>query len=353
MQKASPGQIIIFFPPFHLSFFFLGTKMKFRNRNFTVYWIILSLLISVTSGSAGDRLPEFQNCVSVCSEIECQGKQTLPLYLRLLQWDCQQDCDYKCQQHITAERVKNGQEIYQFHGKWPFVRVFGIQELGSVIFSMLNFLPHYQGFQYIKRSYHNDERIGIYLKEYYLAFSIVGMNAWIWSSIFHTRDFLITERLDYFSAILTILYGFFTANIRLFRLDRPEKRITRNVLMFICIVAYACHVGYLSFVNFSYSYNMLAGVVVGLVQNTLWIILSIKIYMSLPSTSNRLWALQPAIIVLAITLGMSFELLDFPPIRWLVDAHAFWHLATILPTYWWYQWMDKDLQYLKSEKAKN
>jgi post-GPI attachment to proteins factor 3 len=325
--------------------------MKLSYPGLVVPWIVLSLFICIVHGSAGDRLPEFKNCVLACADVECESQQgQIPFYLRVLQWDCHQDCDYKCQQHITGERVEKGEEIYQFHGKWPFVRVFGIQELASVVFSMFNFVPHYRGYQYIKRSYHDDERVGIYLRKYYLTFAVVGMNSWVWSSVFHTRDFLVTERFDYFSAILTILYGFFTANVRLFRLDRPEKVSARNFLILVCVIAYACHVGYLTLINFSYSYNMLAGVIVGLTQNALWIVLSIKTYRSLPTNSDRMWALQPAVIVLAITAGMSFEVLDFPPMGWLVDAHALWHLATVLPTYWWYEWMDKDLQYLKSEK---
>lgn len=28
-------------------------------------------------------------------------------------------------------------------------------------------------------------------------------------------------------------------------------------------------------------------------------------------------------------MSMSLELLDFPPIFWIIDAHALWHLATV------------------------
>lgn len=317
-------------------------------------WLITSLFASIAYGSAGDRLPEFKHCVSVCSQVQCQEQNiVLPLHLRIMQWDCEQNCDYQCQLYITHERQQRGQEIYQFHGKWPFLRILGIQELASMTFSLMNLVPHLLGYYYIKRNYHDDDRAGIYLRKYFLGFALVGMNAWTWSAVFHTRDFLVTERLDYFSAMLTILYGFFTANMRLFRLDRPERKVKRYLLTAGCVIAYVCHVGYLSLVNFSYSYNMLAGVIVGLVQNGLWIILSVKTYLSLPDGSDRSWALQPLIIVLAITAGMSFELLDFPPVVALVDAHALWHLATILPTYWWYEWMNKDLQYLRTGKVKH
>jgi hypothetical protein len=39
---------------------------------------------------------------------------------------------------------------------------------------------------------------------------------------------------------------------------------------------------------------------------------------------------------------MSFELLDFPPIFRLIDAHALWHAATIPLTVAWWTFMCND-----------
>ena len=39
------------------------------------------------------------------------------------------------------------------------------------------------------------------------------MACWIFSSIFHTRDFVLTERLDYFGAGASVLYGLYFAPI--------------------------------------------------------------------------------------------------------------------------------------------
>ena len=33
----------------------------------------------------------------------------------------------------------------------------------------------------------------------WVAYSLVNINAWLWSSVFHCRDTRLTERLDYFS----------------------------------------------------------------------------------------------------------------------------------------------------------
>jgi len=33
-------------------------------------------------------------------------------------------------------------DVPQFHGKWPFARLMGVQEPASVLFSIANLLPH-------------------------------------------------------------------------------------------------------------------------------------------------------------------------------------------------------------------
>lgn len=312
--------------------------------------------------SVGDRLPDFQTCVKNCVYKECEsGKgQSLPLHMQLLFWTCPQNCDYVCQQLVTLSRMHKGLPIVQFHGKWPFYRYMGIQEPASVLFSILNFLPHLRGLGMIDRltskSSPDSRTLSPFLVKVYKGFAIIGMNAWIWSSVFHVRDFVLTERLDYFSAGLTVMYGFFTATVRVFRLDEKNKVTARYALIAVCVTAYLSHVFYLQFVTFSYSYNMLANVVVGVMQNVLWIYFSISsyreaVYSSSPNVNN-FWKLWPMFIVLCITAAMSLELFDFPPIMFVLDAHALWHAGTVLPAVWWYAWMERDINYLKGTKEK-
>lgn len=236
--------------------------------------------------------------------------------------------------------------MLQYHGKWPFPRLGPIQEPAAVLFSLLNFVPNYYGYKLISqdRVFQNDAANQIYLKSYYKLFALAQMNAWIWSSVFHTRDFVLTERLDYFSAMLTILYGLFTVCTRLYRLDRPSMRAYRLALALLCAAFYLGHVGYLSLIRFSYSYNMAAGVVVGLIQNFMWIYYSLSLY----KQNGQGWSLWPIYITLSITLGMSLELFDFPPVWGAFDAHSLWHAATVIPCFWWYAWMEKDMHYLKT-----
>ena len=241
---------------------------------------------------------------------------------------------------MTEQRLEREppylEPIVQFHGKWPFWRFLGIQEPASVLFSLFNFLAHDHGMSKIR------EQIPAKypLRRYYLLFGYFGLASWTFSMIFHTRDFNVTEKLDYFAAGASVMYGLFYSPIRIFRLDRPQPSVTNQspstilrFWTFFCASLYLLHIGYLTFIRFDYTYNMAANVVVGIVQNVLWTWFSIQRYRKV----GRLWAAWPGLIVAWIILAMSLELFDFPPWWGMVDAHALWHLGTVGPTIWWYR----------------
>lgn len=180
--------------------------------------------------------------------------------------------------------------------------------------------------------------------------------------IFHTRDFSLTEKADYFAAAASVLYGLYYAVVRVFRLDKPYlyhhnhhlhdhhasssssssissvngSRTTNAPLRLwtaVCIALYVVHVSYLTLWNWDYTYNMAANVAVGVAQNLLWSWFSIRRYRRL----KQPWAAWPGLIVAWIVLAMSLELLDFPPLFGFLDAHSLWHLGTVVPTVWWYR----------------
>lgn len=209
-----------------------------------------------------------------------------------------------------------------------------MQEPASVFFSLLNFLAHDWGMtkirDYIPASYP--------LRKYYLGFGYCGLASWIFSMMFHTRDFKTTEKLDYFAAGLSVMYGLYYSPIRIFRLDKKGALDGRGgtvvrLWSYLCLSLYLAHIGYLTFVTFDYTYNMAANVVVGVIQNILWTSFAIRRYRKI----GRLWAAWPGLIVAWITLAMSLELFDSPPWAGMVDAHALWHLGTVGPTIWWYK----------------
>lgn len=258
----------------------------------------------------------------------------VPLHRRLLLWTCPAECDYSCQRSVTQERVRLGLPIEQFHGKWPFRRLLGVQEPFSVLFSLLNGYAHYRGLRSLRRELPHHYA----LRSYYHTFAYAGLFCWFWSAVFHTRDFVFTERMDYFGAGANVLYGLYYCPIRVFRLYRPQFRAHLRLWGYVCLAAYLAHVGFLLFVRWDYTYNMAANVAVGTASNVLWTYFSIVHYRKL----KRFWAAWPGLLVAWLIMAMSLELLDFPPLADALDAHALWHAMTILPTVWWYRFLIHD-----------
>ena len=299
--------------------------------------LLIELSRSAKKRTVGMTQPQFVRLL-LPHILELQFAHCLPaLHRRILLWDCPTECDYSCQHVVTDKRLARDppymQPIYQFHGKWPFYRFLGMQEPFSVIFSLFNFLAHDWGMNQLR------ERIpaSYPLRKYYIMFGYFGLASWTFSMIFHTRDFNITEKLDYFAAGASVLYGMYFAPIRVFRLDKkdPVKQSILRLWTMLCILLYTMHVLYLTLWSWDYTYNMAANVAVGIVQNILWSVFSYNQYQK----SGRLWSVWPGMIVAWIILAMSFELLDFPPWKGMIDAHSLWHLGTVGPTIWWYKYV--------------
>lgn len=347
---------------------------------------LLALLPAFTTlslASPGDQLIEFQYCQDACEEQNrCPGYQDLytssnpynqhpfeqtPLFLSFfLFWDCASNCDYQCQQIITEERVLRDFEIYQFHGKWPFIRRFTMQEFFATVFSILNFIPHYYGFLNLKKRYDaailRDDRKSVLLRNYIIV-SISGMMAWTASTIFHWRDLVITEKFDYFFAGCTVCLGFHAVISRILRLDKRNS--VQNIFSMVVSIIFFLHILRL-YIDWSYTYNMRFNIFFGLLQYISLIGLGVKNYMSLTSKkkhkfsygnkynihSHRIMRLcaVPILLVIGTSLVMSLELNDFFSYTFQIDAHAIWHAGTVIPSFYLYQFFTDDYEYLGREE---
>ncbi|KAF8437554.1 Per1-like protein [Boletus edulis BED1] len=311
------------------------------------------VLSSTAYGSSGDRSTEFQNCVSTCYGDHCHPWTTLPLDLRLTRWTCTDDCKYRCMHMLTDKAISLGHDIQQYYGKWPFWRFLGIQEPASVAFSLWNMWFHLQGAHQIRRKISASHPF----RGYYLTWAYVSVNAWIWSTIFHTRDLPLTEKLDYFSAALAILYPLYYTVIRMANwYPQPAKPDGngRSFLRFgwsaLCIIVYLSHVTYLSVLpRFDYSYNIAFNLILGISHNILWLLYSLPIpfFQRFPYASKTYYPrhiYKAGIFVLLTTAATALELFDFPPLGRVLDAHALWHLSTAPIAKFWYDFLVEDSQ---------
>jgi post-GPI attachment to proteins factor 3 len=145
--------------------------------------LVALILATAASASLGDRSSSFQICVDGCLANICASSSTLPLALQITRWTCTDDCKYGCMHAITDQAIQQGDRIEQYFGKWPFWRFGGMQEPASVVFSLLNLWIYARGAREIRQKISDEHP----MKTYYFIWSIISMNAWIWSSVFHTR----------------------------------------------------------------------------------------------------------------------------------------------------------------------
>lgn len=151
---------------------------------FCVTILLCLKFLTPALASAGDQADDFIQCVQLCKIQNCgaHSTYTMPFFPRLTRWTCGEDCDYNCMHQITAKNIRNGDAVHQYYGKWPFWRFAGAQEPASVLFSLLNLLAHWHGRNRVKREVRSHP-----MKSYYLRWSLLSMNAWVWSAVFHTR----------------------------------------------------------------------------------------------------------------------------------------------------------------------
>jgi hypothetical protein len=281
--------------------------------------LLLQVIQSITA-SAGDRDLQFQQCLKEKCTQDCY----LPFYLKLSAWSCLDDCKYNCMQQVSTTRSSRGQELLQYYGKWPFTRILGVQEPASVLFSLGNMYAHIKGLKKLTKFKGN-------WKNLYFNFGMISIGVWTASTLFHARDFPITEKLDYFMAILGLEYSFYLSFLKAWSLSNAST-VKRILSLY-----YMCHVLYLSRGSFNYSYNMIVGITLGLLTNFHWLLW----YYRIGYKNNYGW--KQVAFTFGICLAMSLEVWDFSPIFGLLDAHSLWHLATIPLVFLHYSFLYDDL----------
>ncbi|XP_057392764.1 post-GPI attachment to proteins factor 3 isoform X3 [Balaenoptera acutorostrata] len=168
----------------------------------------------------------------------------------------------------------------------------------------------------------------------------VSLNAWFWSTVFHTRDTDLTEKMDYFCASTVILHSVYLCCVRTVGLHRPAVASAFRALLLLMLTA---HVSYLSLVRFDYGYNLAANVAIGLVNAAWWLTWCLR-------NRQRLPHVRKCIVVVLLLQGLSLlELLDFPPLFWVLDAHAIWHISTIPVHVLFFSFLEDDSLYLLKE----
>ncbi|XP_025897184.1 post-GPI attachment to proteins factor 3, partial [Nothoprocta perdicaria] len=286
-----------------------------------------------------DREPLYRDCVARCERRNCSGaalrlfRARQPLYMSLTGWTCRDECRYECMWFTVRLYAQGGYQVPQFHGKWPFSRLLFVQEPASAFASLLNGLASLV----MLLRYRASVPPASPMYRTCVTSAAVSLNAWFWSTVFHTKDTALTEKLDYFCASAVLLHSTYLCCVRTLGLRRPALVSACRALLLLLLAA---HVSYLSLVRFDYGYNMMANVAVGLLTVLRWLWWCARGGARLPHA----WKCAAAVLPLqALAL---LELLDFPPLLWVLDAHAVWHLGTIPLNVLFYSFLLDDSLYL-------
>ncbi|GAB2215966.1 hypothetical protein Droror1_Dr00023731 [Drosera rotundifolia] len=284
----------------------------------------------------------FQQCNFTSSGDRLDGGQYLqePLYLQWKQWDCHSDCRYHCMLSREEERQRLGHKPAKYHGKWPFLRIYGIQEPVSVAFSALNLAMHFHGWIsffiliYYKLALEDNRKAFYEFTGLWHIYGMLAMNSWFWSAVFHSRDVDLTEKLDYSSAVALLGYSLILAILRVFNVKIEAARVMISAPL---IAFTTTHILYLNFYTFDYGLNMKVCVTMAVVQLLLWFF-----WAAITRHPSR-WKLM--VVVGGGALAMLLEIYDFPPYKGLVDAHALWHATTIPLTCLWWSFIKDDAEF--------
>ncbi|XP_002125801.4 GPI-specific phospholipase A2-like PGAP3 [Ciona intestinalis] len=298
-------------------------KVLYRYAMVRLLYVICCFLILQTSkASEGDRCVQYQECLQPCQH-QCKDgifDKNQTRYMLLLGWDCREECKYTCMWKTVEAYEAANVRVPQFHGKWPFVRIIGVQELASVVFSILNGISNIWAY----KQYYSAVSSNAPLHTVTTIHAIIAENAWVWSSVFHARDFPWTEKLDYFCATSLVLYSFYLSIHRLsYELHGHNVHLLRWIAGNLIGAFYLGHISYLTFQSFDYGYNMKANVAVGVMNSITWLSLCYRKRKKHPHVKKM------AAAIIMTYLFLMFELSDFPPIWWTFDAHSIWHFLTI------------------------
>ncbi|CAL1405057.1 unnamed protein product [Linum trigynum] len=333
-----------------------------------VAFVTFFCLVPGLGASDGDADPIYKSCVEECQTTGCVGKKCFqhcklssdgkpidgpwyhqePLYQRWKQWDCQSDCQYHCMISREDERSELGLKPVKYHGRWPFHRVYGIQEPVSVALTAVILALQFHGWisffilVYYKLPLRPDKKTYYEYTGLWHIYAFLYMNAWLWCAVYHTRDVVLTEKLYFSSTVAWVGFSLILATFRAFNIRDEAARvmIAAPVIAFV-----TTHILYLNFYNFDKGLNAKVSGAMTLVQVLIWLVWATS---SRHPSRWKLWL----VVLVGGSLSMLVEVYDFPPLGRYVDARAIWHVAAIPLGYIWWSFVRDDAEFRTSSLLK-
>lgn len=331
--------------------------MMFSPRRIWIVGVLLWTLLSVSvpvSGSAGDVDFYYQECLNTCASVSCpetpigfslfkgiwaahtpvsNHTHYPPLSVSIMPWDCEETCRYDCMTKVTHRRAQYSFGPLKYYGHWPFVRWFGFEEPASLLFSLLNLVPHALFLRYYLPKYFARSPMRRYLTLY----AVVAVNAWFASMLYHAKKLPWTTTYDLVSALTLLCVGLLLA-LRKLLAKISVKVVTtigNGLTFFLLYRLYRMVIGQ----NVSFDEHMQTCMILAAVTTVAWVLWIILPFFSLEKRPGRQHLLCLVVQVWFVAAAL-LEIFDFPPWWRTFDAHSLWHAATVpLGFLWYYFWL--------------
>ncbi|KAK0178531.1 hypothetical protein PV327_007412 [Microctonus hyperodae] len=303
--------------------------------------LLIPFMFGSTSASTGDRSRFHRQCIIKCYSINCVHNVEFEVMSfngrNLLSWSCEENCRYNCMWETVGYFTYHKLQVPQFYGKWPFIRMCGFQEPASVIFSLLNFYAHIIMYKKLRK----EIRFSMPMTYIWSYFTIVCLNCWFWSAMFHARDKPFTEAMDYSGAFLMVVTLLYCMVLRLYYGSNLYFFVTTCVYITVLVT----HLSHLWSENINYAYNMKINIFYGFLTFITTMIWWYRNFNEMHHISYIGWF---NILTVTVTL---LELADFSPLLWVFDAHAMWHASTAPLVYLLYRFIIADCHYLRRQRS--
>jgi hypothetical protein len=252
--------------------------------------------------------------------IHCSSGDRDPLYRQCIR---QTNDGYRCMMDISHDRLSQGLPMLQYYGHWPYLRIFGVQEPAACLFSLANIVPHLARLWGASSRRSSNSALSL--------FPVVHIVAWLASATYHYVKTDMTTRIDYAAAFVLISFSVWVALLHLLPLHWWLLRRLAAISMTVLSIIYVFNM--LSG-SISHGQHMNVCVPLTVLHSILWYSWCAKVAKSRDSVTLcvvcNVW----------LALSATFEIFDFPPIIYILDAHAVWHMLTVPLSVIWYLFWD-------------
>lgn len=342
-----------------LSSFQSAATSDLRNEEilmirFLFFTVLISLQTSLTYGSWGDVDMTYQKCLRYCNPVRCDGRERVGTPLeqaaaayevpppQVVPLPCVDLCKYGCIEETSKQRIQSGSGITKYYGHWPFIRYFGMEEPASVVFSVLNALPHMLHFLYFTLGSVSKPAESCYMKGWLAAYSVAACVCWFSSAYYHAKKTEASTHQDLITALGFITFGVFMAVRRIRGTSATPPRMA--MLATAMVGAWAARAHFMLQGKVSFNSHMMLSIGLVILTTTLWVGWIVHTLLFVSDKREGRAKYLCLLCQVWLILASALEVFDFPPIAGVYDAHALWHAATIPLGFLWYRFWEEDRQ---------